>query len=163
MGETMRAVASQLSVPLPEGWFHKESITILAPDGQANVIVSSEPLDPTLDSAAYAQLQGELLTREFPWLSEMSFGPISWLGGKRAFLRHFTWTPQDGVPVTQMQAYYAGAGRGFTATATTPRPNFSRVEVLLRDVLLGVVLASPQGQRRGLLGGISSRASGQRS
>lgn len=40
----------QLTAPLPEGWFAKESITLLAPDGQANVIASSEPLDRTISA-----------------------------------------------------------------------------------------------------------------
>lgn len=157
----MRLVTPQLSVPLPDGWFHKESITILAPDGQANVIVSTEPLDPSLDSEAYARIQGELLAGEFPWFAQVSFGPISWLGGKRAFLRHFTWTAPDGVPITQLQAYYAEAGRGFTATATTPCQHFPGFETVLRDVLLGVVPAGPSGQRWGLFGGSSSRAAGR--
>ncbi len=154
----MESFRPQLIAPVPSGWFHKESITVMAPDGQANVIVSSEPLDPGLDAAAYAQNQGYLLAREFPLYYEVSFGPISWLGGHRAFLRHFRWTPPDGVPITQLQAYGVDAGRGFTATATTPSANFPQVEAVLREVLMGVLLAESRGQRRGVLGGWSSRA-----
>lgn len=159
----METITPQLNAPLPAGWFFKESITVLEPSGQANVIVSSEPLDPAVDTATYTQLQGELLVREFPRYHEVNFRPVRWLGGRRAFLRHFTWTPPDGVPVTQIQAYWAGEGRGFTATATSPSTTFLHLEDILRDVVMGVVLADPPGRRRSLRGGWSSRGSGRRS
>jgi hypothetical protein len=38
----MRALHPGLAVGLPEGWFGKVSLTVFAPDGEANVIVSSE-------------------------------------------------------------------------------------------------------------------------
>lgn len=159
----MEIITSLLTVPLPAGWFFKESITVLAPDGQANVIVSSEPLDPRLDTDGYAQAQGTLLAQEFPGFYEVSYAPISWLGGERAYLRHFTWAPPDGVPITQMQAYHAQPGRGFTATATTPSTSFHHLEATLREVLLGVVLTVTPGQHRSSLGGWSWRGPGRRS
>lgn len=159
----MKTITAQLTAPLPAGWFFKESITVLEPHGQGNVIVSGEPLDPAVDTATYTQVQGELLIREFPRYHEVSFGPISWLGGHRAFLRHFTCTPPGGVPVTQIQAYWAGEGRGFTATATSPSTTFLHLEDILRDVVMGVVLADPPGRRRSLRGGWPSHRSGRHS
>ena len=38
-----------LMAAAPADWFFKEQITFLAPDGQANVIASTEPLDPSID------------------------------------------------------------------------------------------------------------------
>src|SRR5438874_899986 len=54
-----------IAVPLPPGWYGKESFTVLAPDGQANVIVSSEPLNPSIDVYEYAEAQGGLLAKDF--------------------------------------------------------------------------------------------------
>ena len=108
-----------ISTDVPAGWFVKESITLLAPSGQANVIVSSEPLDPTLDSEQYATAQGDLLRREFPGYVEHRFDRTA-VFGMDGFLRQFEWTPPDGVRVAQVQAYATRAGRGFTATGTAP-------------------------------------------
>ncbi len=115
----------QISAWLPDGWFAKESITLLAPDGQANVIVSSEPLDPSIDSYRYAEVQGTLLRQEFPGYRELVFEPTEMLGGRRGYLRRFEWKPPDGVPVTQLQMYYTEHGRGYTATATTPSNQYA--------------------------------------
>jgi hypothetical protein len=136
-----------LTAPLPEGWFAKESITLLAPDGQANVIASSEPLAPDIDTAAYANVQGDLLTKEFPGYQEFSFEPTEIFGGNRqGFVRRFEWLPPDGVAVMQIQIYYAEPGRGYTATATTPSSEFERFELELRDVLEGLVVESAPGE-----------------
>src|SRR3954452_15177039 len=62
---------ARLQAALPAGWFVKESITLLAPDGAGNVIVSTEPLDPSIDTARYAEVQGELLRNEFPGFTEL--------------------------------------------------------------------------------------------
>ena len=83
-----------LHVANPADWFVKESITLLAPTGQANVIVSSEPLDPTLTSSQYASTQGELLRREFPGYVEHRFDE-STVFGMFGYLRQFEWTPPD--------------------------------------------------------------------
>ncbi len=104
---------------VPAGWFVKESITLLAPSGQANVIVSSEPLDPTLTSEQYATAQGELLRREFPGYVEHRFDRTQ-VFGMDGYLRQFEWSPPSGMRVAQVQAYATRAGRGFTATGTAP-------------------------------------------
>lgn len=124
-----------LRASLPQGWFAKESITLLAPDGQANVIASSEPLDPSIDTNQYAQVQGDLLRKEFPGYEEMSFEPRSIFGGRPGWRRWFSWTPPDGLRVTQIQFYFAESGRGYTATATTPSRNFERYEQTLIELL----------------------------
>jgi len=130
----------RLTALLPEGWFAKESVTLLAPDGQANVIASSEPLDPTIDTTQYATVQGDLLRKEFSGFREFAFEPAKWLGGRQGYIRRFEWTPSDGVPVTQIQLYYAESGRGYTATATTPSTQFERFEMEFRLLLDGLQL-----------------------
>lgn len=129
-----------ISAPLPEKWFAKESITLLAPDGQANLIVSSEPLDPSIDTQRYADKQGEILSEEFPGYRERPLEPMPVFGGRPGLMRRFEWRPPDGVPVTQVQIYYAEKGRGYTATATSPSTEFSRFEFDLFDILENLLI-----------------------
>jgi hypothetical protein len=130
--------APTISVPLPEGWFPKESITLLEPTGRANVIASSEPLEPGMNAQTYAELQGNLLRTEFPEYDEFTFEPMTVFGGRDGFLRRFEWTPPDGVPITQIQVYYAENGRGYTATATSPTQEFAKHEQSIIAVLEGL-------------------------
>lgn len=146
-----------LSAPLLEGWFAKESITLLAPDGKANVIASSEPLDETVDTRRYAEVQGELLVKEFPGFEEYSFEQAEIFGERSGFMRRFQWVPPDGVPIMQVQLYYAEAGRGYTATATTPTTEFTRYESDLQDVLEGL-LVGPVEQQRPMLDDVAAEA-----
>jgi hypothetical protein len=129
-----------LVLPLPDGWFAKESITILAPNGQGNVIASSEPLPTEIDARQYADVQGDLLAKEFDDYSEYTFEPALVFGGRPGYVRQFSWTTQEGQRVTQIQAYYAADGRGYTATATTPAVSFESFETVFRSVLAGMTL-----------------------
>jgi hypothetical protein len=138
MGEIF---APELRLLVLDGWFAKESHTLLAPDGQANVIASSEPLDASTDLQRYAQEQGERLSAEFPGYVEHDFRAELVLGGRPGFVRTFSWTPPDGQAVTQIQLYYVRAGRGYTATATTPTSEFGRYEAQLRQILDGLLIA----------------------
>ena len=131
-----------LSADLPADWHAKESLTLIAPDGQANVIASSEPLDPGIDTEHYATVQGDLLVAEFPGYEEHSFEPAELLGGRSALVRRFRWLPPDGEAVTQIQIYYAEAGRGYTATATTPESNFPAMELQLQEILERLVISA---------------------
>jgi hypothetical protein len=108
----------RLSVDVPDGWRAKESITLLAGDGTANVITSSEPLDPEVTTSEYATRQGELLRSEFPGFEELSFDATRLLGNRDGYLRRFRWHPPDGRAVLQVQMYFVEDGRGYTATAT---------------------------------------------
>ncbi len=136
-----------ITAPLPDGWLAKESITLLAPDGQANVIASSEPLDPDITTEQYARTQGDLLHTEFPAYKEHGFQPWMLFGERSGYLREFSWTPPDGVSVTQIQLYYAEPGRGYTATATTPTSEYDRYRMVLLAVLTGLLIdaVSPPG------------------
>jgi hypothetical protein len=151
------AFKPQLTAALPAGWFAKESITLLAPDGQANVIASSEPLDSTMDTERYASVQGELLRQEFHAYRELAFGRLLLFGGREGYMRRFEWTPPDGVPISQMQLYYAESGRGYTATATTPASQSPRFELLLRQILgaLRIGAAGTGGDDAGSATGMS--------
>jgi len=134
---------ARLQAALPAGWFVKESITLLAPDGAGNVIVSTEPLDPSIDTARYAEVQGELLRNEFPGFTELRLIEVPVFGGKPGVLRDFEWTPPDGVRVRQLQMYCAEHGRGYTATATTPASNFARLEEVFRYLFSSISLREP--------------------
>jgi hypothetical protein len=128
-------VRGVISASKPVEWFAKESQTFYAPDGRANVIVSSEPLDLDIDSKSYADSQGDLLEQEFPGYAEHSFEPRAVFGGRSGFLRRFTWLPEDSEPVSQIQVYYAELGRGYSATATTTTSDYPLLEVELMALL----------------------------
>ena len=139
-GGPMRTFLPQLRAAMPDTWVAKESLTLLAPDGGANVIASSEPLEPSIETDQYANMQGELLHREFPGFEEHELRETELLGGRRCFVRRFSWRPPDGEPVTQIQIYHAHGGRGYTATATTSTARFAELELQLRQVLEGLVI-----------------------
>jgi tetratricopeptide (TPR) repeat protein len=134
----------RLTAAIPDDWFVKESATVLAPDGQANVIASSEPLDPSIQTDQYASVQGDLLRngKDFPEYEEKSFEAIPIFGGRFGYMRHFEWTPPNGDRVAQLQLYYADNGRGYTATATTPATAFPERELVLRQILAGLRIAA---------------------
>lgn len=136
----MKPFKPSITASAPDDWFVKESITLLRGDGEANVICSSEPLDERIDSQAYADVQGELLREEFPHFTEIDFLPIKAFGGHDAFARLFEWTPDDGVPVTQIQLYWAHGARGYTATATCPSSAFEASRAGLESVLTSLVV-----------------------
>jgi hypothetical protein len=141
-GDAVSTFRPRLTAAIPPEWFAKESTTLLAPDGQANVIASAEPLDPTVDSERYAAVQGDLLREDFPDYEEKEFAAVTIFGGRSGYMRSFEWTPPDGVRVAQIQLYYAENGRGYTATATTPLENFPKRELLLRQLLLALRIAN---------------------
>src|SRR6266508_4487879 len=104
---------STLTADLPDGWSGKESITLLAPDAQANVIASNESLDPSIDSHQYADIQAGLLRSEFPGYREFSFGKRTVFGARSGFEQHFLRPHPDRRALTQIQLYYASGSRGY--------------------------------------------------
>ncbi len=120
---------------VPYGWFVKESWTLLAPDGQANVIASREPLDPTVTTAQYAAVQGDLLTREFPHYTQHALVLVVTPQGP-APMRVFEWSPPDGVRVLQHQLYWTRDGVGFTMTATCPSTVASQYKAVFHETLI---------------------------
>ena len=135
LDRSTEVVRGVITASKPVDWFAKESHTFLAPDGRANVIASSEPLDPDIDSFSYADIQGDLLQREFRGYVQQSFEEMDVFGGRAGFMRRFTWQPEDGEPVTQIQLYCAEDGRGYTATATTPSTEYASYELTLVTLL----------------------------
>ena len=120
---------------------------MLHPEGTANVIASSEPLDAEIDTERYAAVQGDLLAKEFPGFELLAFEPKLIFGGRSGFIRRFKWTPPDNMPVTQIQLYYAEGERGYTATATTPSEQFPELELVLMDILDGLTIGDGDAGR----------------
>ena len=137
-GADMTRFIPTISTPVPDGWFVKQSVTLLAPDGQANIITSSEPLDPSIDTEQYASVQGDLLLKEFSGYVELDSGWHVLENGEQVFRRHFSWETPDGVRVTQIQMYASAAGTGYTATATTPTSQFDEHHLVMATVLQGL-------------------------
>jgi hypothetical protein len=133
----MTTFTSQVALPLPDGWVGRETIAVQSPDGQANVIASSEPVAPETTGEEYAELVGRSLTeQELPGYRELSF--------ERAdegdhWLRTYEWEPAESPSITQTQLYYVDDGRGYTVTATmatSERPRFElQLDLLLRSLI----------------------------
>lgn len=143
----MRISSTEIQPVCPEGWYYKTSVTMLAPDGQGNVIASSEPLDPSMDTDRYATVQLELLRGQFHQFSEHANGRLD-LEGTAAIWRRFSWSPPDGLPVTQLQLYAVANGRGYTATATTPTSNWERYEEVFHNALRSIVISTAAASER---------------
>lgn len=139
-----------LSMEMPTDWHFKESYTLLSPDGQANLIASTEPLDPSVDAEYYATVQGDLLTTEFPDYEHIAYYevPIHGMPGP-VFYREFSWRPPEGEQVTQMQIYAVvpGGGRGITATGTAATAHFGRYRDALYRQMTSLVHANLGGRR----------------
>jgi predicted GNAT family acetyltransferase len=126
---------SRLSAGVPSGWTWKESMTLFDPDGDANVIFSSEPVGAEQDSGRYAEIQGKALAESFPGYHQIAFEQMPMLGGRDGFMRRFEWQPEDGRRVTQIQLYYVENDRGYTATATSPTAAFQKQSPALVQIL----------------------------
>lgn len=137
--ERPRRVGDSLSAPLLNNWLFKESITLLEPNGAANVIFSSENLAENIDSRSYAETQEKLLRDEFPEFSQIDFEPMTIFGNHEGFMRRFEWTPPDGKRVTQLQLYAVINGRGYTATATALAKDFSEHELQIVEIVEGLL------------------------
>jgi hypothetical protein len=137
----MRLTVSLVQPVVPPGWSFQQSTTLFAPHGDASIIASSEPLDPSMDTERYAAVQLGLLQREMGDFLELASGRLLLGDAVPARWRQFRWTPPDGVSVTQLQVYAAAGGRGATATATTPSTEWDRYESLVHDVMRSMHVA----------------------
>lgn len=122
-----------LAVSLPPGWHATESLTLRAPDGAANVIVSAEAGTPGRSSRELADTHGEAL-HEFPGYRELALERVVVDSGD-AYLRRFEWSPPDAAPVMQLQLYHTDGERDYVATGTTTTEETGRYELVLRHVL----------------------------
>ena len=135
----MNDFQASLQASVPANWATKEQITLLAPDGAANVIASVEPLNDSMQTEEYARLQGDLLRRDFPGYEELDFREIRLVNGRDCLQRTFSWHPADADPVTQVQLYFASGGRGYTATATATSTHFPELKLQLGEILSSLV------------------------
>jgi tetratricopeptide (TPR) repeat protein len=138
----MERFTSEVSAPLPDSWITQETFTLSHPERKANVIVTVEPTD-MLDSEEYAASHGELLRQQFNKYEEIEFTSVEWLDGRSAYRRQFRWEPEDSVPVTQIQLYFAEYGQAYIATATTTTADFEQLKHDLMLVLTGIQLREP--------------------
>jgi hypothetical protein len=122
---------------LPDDWFAKESITLLSEDGAANVIASTEFIDPQWDSKQYADVYAQQLVDQFPGYRELSYGPFTCLGNRPGYTRQFEWMSDKGL-VMQRQLYFAEKGTGWVVTATTTSTSYREMQSQLIQVLDGI-------------------------
>lgn len=128
---------------VPPGWETREEISLLAPNGRANVLASSVPLEKPLTTEEYASLHSEQMPIEFRGYKEASFEPAQLLGDKSCWVRDFKWDPPDTAgSVRQLQVYHSDGKRGYTATVTALVADFLEQEAELLQVLRGLRIAS---------------------
>lgn len=137
----MRIETVELQPTLPPGWHYKQTTTLLEPTGLANLIASTEPLHvDSITTEDYAATQRHLLGREFSGFRELGSGHVTLAGGIIAAWLQFSWTPPDGVPVSQLQMYVVHGGRGYTATGTSASTNWHRFERQFQQVLEDMIV-----------------------
>jgi tetratricopeptide (TPR) repeat protein len=142
-GGEMERFDSQLSIARPPGWGVKESVTLLEPSGQANVIVSTEPVPPGTTTEDYARANEEQMDQgDFPGYRQFSREETEFANGGPAIVRRFEWTPPDGATVTQIQLYHVDGDRGLTATGTTTSASYDDLELDLEQLLLSIAAGS---------------------
>ena len=134
----MERIDSDVTVALPTGWAVKHSITLVAPEGDANVIASSEPVPDGMTTEEYAASQRLRLEQDFPGFRQLHSESITLVDDRPAWLRVFAWEPPDQTPVTQVQMYAVLGGRGYTATATTTSEQYPRHQVELTQLIRSI-------------------------
>ncbi|MGY1771865.1 DcrB-related protein [Blastococcus sp. SYSU D00813] len=133
---------SRLRAAVPEGWSVTESWTLRAPDGQADVVVTREPLPPDVGTEQYAQGRGDRLAAEYPQYQQHALTVVPLASGP-AYARLFSWTASGGTRVVQVQVCATAGGTGVTATATAPAASYGSVAEVLDGVLRSVALDLP--------------------
>jgi hypothetical protein len=137
----------RINFEVPDGWTYKEQVTVAQAndaDGvSANVIASSEPIDPEKSARDYADEMGERYEKEFPGYEELALEEIDIFGGTHGWLRRFAWEPEQGVRIDQLQAYYAADGRCYTAVASAGAGEFDEHKQRLVKVLNSFSVSRP--------------------
>lgn len=136
----MRIASTIVAADVPAEWQWKESVTIVAPDQQTNVIASSEPMPAGMDLRGFADSQGELLRSQLPGFAEVDLSPSPAFGQADGFVRTFQWNPPESLPVTQIQIYAVVSGRGYTATATATTDTFGAAKPALLALLASLTV-----------------------
>ena len=128
----------------PAKWIFKDSITLLEPTGRANIILSSEALDPSMDLEQYATQYLEALESEFRQFRQIGADlNIELRGVGPAIRRTFAWSPEGRDPVTQVQQYSVGPSRGYTSTASCSSSDFNELQSLFTAGLDSISVELP--------------------
>jgi hypothetical protein len=138
-----RLFPTRLEIPRYDGWGGRWSATLTAAGGRANLVATTEPIDPSIDPRQYADAQAEPVEREFDDYVELSFEAALVFGGRPGYLRRFEWRSDIGR-VRQMQAYYTWNGRAYLMTGTALAEGFEEVEESLNALMAGVTIGPPE-------------------
>jgi hypothetical protein len=133
----MKTYKPKLTAMLPDGWIGRESITLLAPTGNANVIASSDEVNPTLNTKDYADAQVAQARAEFPGYRQLMLKEFRVFGGLPGYIHQFEWESDKGT-VRQTQLYYVANGTVWYATATATSIAYEQVQGQLLEVLSGL-------------------------
>jgi hypothetical protein len=139
-----------IAVCMPPGWSLRESLTVTSPGGDANVIFSSERLQPPISAWDYMINGYDLLASEFSGFVSRGFEQFSIEGVTGEVYRHvFEWEPPEegSRPVVQMQLYAVRQARGFTATATTTADRIDELGSVLVGILSSLIISEESADR----------------
>ena len=147
------SIRPRLRAEAPDGFEFKESLTILAPDGQMNVIASSGAAGRGGRCAALRRPPGRPPRTQVPGLSGAALraaGRVRRPSGLRALVP--VAAPTGGRAPAGARDPDAGllrvARRGYTATATVPSFLLERWRPVMEEVMRSLRLAGP-GRPRG--------------
>jgi hypothetical protein len=120
--------SGRFTISFPSGWkvvTRENSLPAIigvspdAPGGfHANVNVVVETLPTELSAKAYADLSEPALRAMFHDFTIIDQGPAR-IAGRGAYYRYFTWQPNRGGVLYQVQAYFTVGAKGFVLTGTT--------------------------------------------
>ena len=117
----------------PASWTVTEAVHIASADHALTLTVRSEQVAPTVSTADFAAARAHRAVAG-EGLQQHGFGDWMRPDHRRIPLGEYTRGGPDGV--RQFRGWYAGAGRGYVATATMP----DRLAATRRETLLWVIL-----------------------
>ena len=137
----------RIEFKVPDGWAYREQVTVTRTGDtagvSANVIASSEPIESGKTASDYAKAMGGQYEREFPGYAELAFEEIDIFGGTDGWLRQFSWEPEPGLRIDQMQAYYTIGDRSYMATASAEADDFDNCKESLVEILNSLSVRRP--------------------
>ncbi len=144
-GDRVTTFSSEIATPLPPGWAVQESMTLTAPDGVSNLMVSGDQLEASKTAREYAD---EALThlQGLNQFEEVSFEPVELPAQVEAYVRRFTWVTEDDVSVSQCQAYFVVGDRAYVATGTTIK-GAAELEEQLVQLVRTIAVRKPEPER----------------
>ncbi len=129
-------------------WELNSSFTLKREDGLCNVVISTSAAEEDGTALRYAEEGGLLVKSQFPGFEErgaLERISIPGLDGD-AWIREFTWTPDNGESVRQIQVYAIVDRDNVTVTLTSLDEDHAAVRSELFGVLYSIMIAASRAE-----------------